>query len=91
LFVIFEVFDKHTKIEIDQITVKIYNPIKTDYRGIEITPVYHYSYFDCVYGLFEQCNISVYKDAGYLSLKVDNHFYSIEEAPGLQVLVRDRE
>ena len=88
-----EVFDMHTKIEVDQLTVKIYNPIKTAYRGIEITPVYHYTYFDCVlnlYGLFEQCNISVYKDEGYLSLKVDNRFYSIEEAPKIQALVRNR-
>jgi len=88
-----DVFDIQTKIAVDQLTVKIYNPIKTVYRGIEITPVYHYTYFDCVlnlYGLFEQCNISVYNDAGYLSLKVDARFYGIEEAQGLNVLVRDR-
>jgi len=89
-----EVFDKRTKIAVDQLTVKIYNPVETNYRGIEITPVYHYTYFNCVlnlYGLFEQCNISVYDDAGYLSLKIDDRLYGIEETPELQVLVRVRE
>lgn len=89
-----EVFDMSTKIAVDHLTVKIYNPIATKYRGIEITPVYHYKYFDGVlnlYGLFEQCDLSVYNNAGYLSLKVDERLYAIEEASELQVLFRLRE